>query len=120
MSTKVTPHHAQVALVERLRDLLADEPVQREVSMFGGRSFMVNEKMIVSALKHGGMLVRVAADRHDALLRRGGATQAEMGAGRTMGPGWIEVAPEAIAGDDGLRFWVDVALEHNRAASRPA
>ena len=120
MATKVPPNPAHAALVERLRALLADVPAQREVSMFGGRSFMVNEKMIVSALKHGALLVRVAADRHEALLQHDGPAQAEMGAGRTMGPGWIEVAPEAIAADDRLRFWVDAALEYNRAGNRPA
>ena len=49
---------AQTALVDRLRALLVDEPVQRVVSMFGGRSFMVNDKMIVSALKGGGLGTR--------------------------------------------------------------
>src|SRR5690554_3291062 len=85
------------ALVDRLRIVLAAEPSLREVSMFGGTSIMVNEKMVVSALKDGGLLVRVAADRHEELLGRPGARQAEMGAGRQMGPGWIEVAPDAIA-----------------------
>ena len=41
----------QNALVERLRELLTGEAVLREVSMFGGRAFMVNEKMVVSAGK---------------------------------------------------------------------
>jgi TfoX/Sxy family transcriptional regulator of competence genes len=109
----VTP--AQTALVDRLRALLVDEPVQREVSMFGGRSFMVNDKMIVSALKGGGLLVRVAADRHEELLGRPGAEQTEMGPGRDMGPGWIEVEADALAADDALASWVDVALEHNTA-----
>lgn len=76
----------QGALVERLREMLADEPAVREVSMFGGRSIMVEEKMLVSALKDGGLLVRVAAGRHEELLRRPGAAQAEMGAGRSHGP----------------------------------
>ncbi|MFT4231595.1 MAG: transcriptional regulator [Leucobacter sp.] len=57
----------QTAPAERIRRLLADEPTTREVSMFGGRSFMVNEQMIVSAQKDGGLLVRVAADRHEEL-----------------------------------------------------
>ena len=45
-----------------------------------------------------------------------------MGTGREMGAGWITVAPEAIADDDGLAFWVDVAMHHNRAVTskRPA
>lgn len=104
----------QIALIERLRALLADEPAVREVSMFGGRSVMVNEKMIVSALKDGGLLVRVDANRHDELLSRPGAVQAEMGPGRDMGPGWIEVAPAAVSGDDQLSDWVGIAMDYNR------
>lgn len=107
----------QGALVDRLRALLADEPAVREVAMFGGRSFMVSEKIAVSALKSGSLLVRIDADRHDELVGRPGARQAEMGAGRTMGPGWVDVAATAIGGDVGLSMWVDVALEHNRAVT---
>ena len=86
-------HH----LVQRVRALVDDEPDVREVSMFGGRAIMVNDKMIVSAGKTGDLLVRVA--------------------GREMGAGWITVAPEAIADDGRLAFWVDVAMRHNRAVT---
>lgn len=51
----------QNILIERIRTLFVDEPEVREVSMFGGRSVMVNETMIVSALKDGGLLVRVVS-----------------------------------------------------------
>lgn len=105
-------------LIDRLRALLADESSTREVSMFGGRAFMVNDKMVVSALKGGDLLVRVDAERHDELTEVPGASQAEMGAGRTMGPGWISASDDSIASDEQLSFWVDVALEHNRAAKR--
>lgn len=107
----------QTSLIERIRTLIADEPVVREVSMFGGRSVMVNEKMIVSALKDGGLLVRVAADRHDELLDRAGAAQAEMGPGRDMGPGWIEVSADALSDDKNLSSWVGTAMEYNRAVT---
>lgn len=103
---------AQEHLVARLRALLADEPVLREVAMFGGRSFMVAEKMVVSALKNGGLLVRVDGTRHAELLGRPGATQAEMGAGRRMGPGWIEVDAPTLADDTALESWLALALEH--------
>ena len=106
-------HH----LVERVRALVDDEPDMREVSMFGGRAIMVNDKMIVSAGKTGDLLVRVAADRHETLLREPGAEQAQMGAGRDMGLGWITVAPEAIADDARLTFWIDVAMRHNRTVT---
>ena len=104
----------QHRLVQRVRTLVDDEPDVREVSMFGGRAIMVNDKMIVSAGKSGDLLVRADAERHEALLDEPGATQAQMGAGRDMGPGWITVAPEAIADDERLAFWVDVARDHNR------
>lgn len=104
----------QTALVERLRALLAAEQVRREVSMFGGRSFMVREKLLVCALKDGGLLVRVDASRHDELLGRPGAYPAEMGPGRDMGPGWIDVAADAIRDDGSLSEWIDLAMEYNR------
>ena len=106
-------HH----LVQRVRALVDDKPDVREVSMFGGRAIMVNDKMIVSAGKTGDLLVRVAADRHETLLGEPGAEQAHMGAGREMGAGWITVAPEAIADDGHLTFWVDAAMQHNRAVT---
>lgn len=108
---------AQENLIARIRELLVDEPVQREVAMFGGRSFMVNEKMIVSATKNGGLLVRVAAEQHDELVQRAGAHQAEMGIGRTMGPGWIHVDNETIQDDNQLAFWIDTSLAYNRAVT---
>lgn len=108
---------AQTALLDRVRSQIADEPAVREVSMFGGRSVMVDEKMIVSVLKHGGLLVRVDADRHEELLARPGAAQAEMGAGRDMGPGWIEVAAEVLVDDASLVEWIGIAIEHNRAVT---
>ncbi|WP_166983151.1 TfoX/Sxy family protein [Paramicrobacterium fandaimingii] len=107
----------QTVLIERIRTLILHETAVREVSMFGGRSVMVNEKMIASALKGGDLLVRVDAARHDELLDRAGATQAEMGLGRDMGPGWIEITADAIADDKHLSSWIEVAMEHNRSAA---
>lgn len=79
---------------------------------------MVNNKMIVSVGRNGDLLVRVAADRHETLLSEPGAEQAQMGAGRDMGLGWITVAPEVIADDGRLAFWIDMAMRHNRAITR--
>ena len=101
-------------LIQRVRALVDEEPDVREVSMFGGRAIMVNDKTIVSAGKTGDLLVRVDAERHGALLAEPGAAQAQMGAGRVMGPGWITVAPEVVADDERLVFWVDVAMSYNR------
>ena len=104
----------QSALIERIRNLICDESAVREVSMFGGRSVMVDDRMLVSALRDGGLLVRIDPDRHDELLGRPGAEQAQMGRGRSMGPGWIEVAADAIREEVQLSSWITTALEHHR------
>ncbi|PYF99145.1 TfoX N-terminal domain-containing protein [Georgenia satyanarayanai] len=107
---------AQTELVDRMRALLSGEAPVREETMFGTRSFLVREKLVASALKDGGLLVRVDADRHEELLDRPGAAQAVMGPDRDMGPGWVEVAATALVGE-GLASWLEVALEHNRTVT---
>lgn len=107
---------AQEELIERIRELIVDEPVQHEKSMFGARCVMVNDKMIVCAQKDGGLLVRVVADRHDEFLLRPGAAQAVMGPGRGMGLGWITVDAGELD-DPQLAFWLDAALDHNAAVT---
>lgn len=102
------------ALAERLRALLADEPSLAEKAMFGSRAFMVREKLVACAFKHGHLLVRVDADREDELLARPGADRAVM-AGRDMGAGWLLVDAEAIVDEEALTSWLDIALDHNRA-----
>ncbi|WP_404285998.1 TfoX/Sxy family protein [Glutamicibacter arilaitensis] len=107
----------QQILIERIREKLAGEPVLREVSMFGGYSFMVNEKLLVVALKDGALLVHVAPANHAELLLRPGAAHAEMDTGRRMGPGWIQVVASSIEKDAALAYWMRTALEYNRAAT---
>jgi TfoX/Sxy family transcriptional regulator of competence genes len=110
--------YRQVA--ERIRTMLAAEPSIREVSMFGGLSFMVNDKMIVNVRRGGDLLVRVDPGRSSELVADHGARFAEMGTGRAMGPGWIDVPAELTATDNQLRFWLDVAMEFNdRIAGEP-
>lgn len=92
-------------LVEAVRSRLAGRAV-REVSMFGARAFMVDGHMAVAA-RPDDLLVRVDPARSAELLARPEASQAEMGAGRSMGPAWVAVAAD---GSD-LDFWIGVALE---------
>jgi len=106
-----------VGLLHRVRDALEVTPAVREVNMFGGRAFMVNEKMLVSVGRDGDLLVRVDPERSEELLAVPGARQAEMGAGRSMGTGWVTVAEQAVATDDALDFWISVAAEYNDTAT---
>jgi TfoX/Sxy family transcriptional regulator of competence genes len=100
-------------LAARIRAALATQTSVREVRMFGGLSFMVNEAMVVNAGSAGDLLVRVDPRRHEEYLQVEGAYQAEMGAGRTMGKGWLAVDADSVAGEDELAFWLDAALEFN-------
>lgn len=104
----------QTDLIERVRDLLVAEPTTVEKAMFGVRAFMVNDKLVVGARKYGDLLVRVSAEDHDELLTRPGASQSEMGAGRSMGPGWISVSAAVLDTEDALAYWLKIALDYNR------
>ncbi len=86
--------------------------------MFGGLSFMVNEKIVVAVRSDDDLLVRVDPERSEELIALPGAGRAQMGAGRTMGPGWICVAENAVATDEALSFWIAVALEYNDRAGK--
>lgn len=114
------PTNPDSSLTERVRAALADEPSAREVPMFGGLSFMVDEKMLVSVGRDGAMLVRIDPSRHHELLEVPGTRPAEMGTGRPMGPSWIRVDPDALGTDDAVRRWIDVAREHRAASTRRA
>ena len=113
------PHDA--ALADRVRHALPGGRAVREVKMFGGLAFMVDEKMAACVSAGGGaLLVRVSRARDAEYLQVAGAHRAEMGAGRSMGEGWIAVDGDALATDEDLRFWVDAVLTFNaeQTASR--
>jgi hypothetical protein len=105
------------ALAERVRAALPVGRPVREVSMFGGLSFMVDGAMVVAAGRDGDLLVRIDPARHAELLGVAGARPAVMGADRPMGPGWVRVSVDGIATDEQLALWVGVGLEHSSAGT---
>lgn len=113
MTRPVTGSPERESLVDRIRTHLAGEATTREVTMFGARAFMVNGSMVVAAQRAGDLLVHIDPARSPELLARPGAEQAEMGAGRTMGPGWVSVAREAIDTEERLASWIDAAMDYN-------
>jgi len=91
-------------LVNRLRELLADEDAITEKKMFGGLAFLLHGHMSVSASRTGGLLARVDPADTDAALARPHVTLMAMG-GRTM-DGWVRVAPEGLKTKRELAAWV--------------
>ena len=108
------PYNTEVA--DRVRGVLSDRENMREVKMFGGLAFMVDERMIV-CVSGGGLLVRVAPERDAEYLKRAGAERAEMGKGRSMGEGWIIVDEEALDKDEDLQYWMDASLAFHAQGS---
>ena len=110
------PYNAEIA--DRVRIALSDRDHEREVKMFGGLAFMVDERMVVCVSGGGSdLLVRVAPERDAELLQRTGAQRAEMGKGRSMGEGWITVDEEALEKDEDLQYWMDVSLDFHAQGS---
>lgn len=104
-------------LLARVRDALRAEPSVREIRMFGGTSFMVEERMVVNVRRDGRLLVRVDPARSDTLIADHGARRARMGE-RDMGAGWLDVVPEHLTTDEALAFWIATARAYT--GRRPA
>ncbi|PRY68336.1 TfoX-like protein [Glaciihabitans tibetensis] len=102
-------HVSRDALAQRIRAALASRDSVREVPMFGGLSFMVDDRLAVAAGREGDLLVHIDPTPYDALLREGGAP-AFMGEDRPMGHGWLSVPVEAIRDDARLAYWVEVGI----------
>lgn len=99
-------------LADRIREALVGRSV-REVSMFGGLTFMVNEKMTANANTRGDLMVRCDPSRVESLLERDGADWPEM-RGRKMSKGWIVVEADRVRSDKALRSWIQEALDYNK------
>lgn len=99
-------------LADRIREALGGRSV-REVSMFGGLTFMVNDKMTANANTSGNLMVRCDPSRVESLLERDGADWPEM-RGKKMSKGWIVVQAERIKSDKVLRSWIQEALDYNK------
>lgn len=97
------------ALAARVRQALAGREV-REVAMFGGLSFMMHDRLAVSADGAGNLLIRCDAARVEELIAAG-ATWAQM-RGRTMAAGWLRVDRELVREEPDLQFWVGAAVEY--------
>lgn len=97
-------------LADRVRALLTVDTGVEEKRMFGTRAFLLDGHILVGARNGGVLLVRVDEQHGASLLVRAGVATAVVGA-RTMGTGWLDVAPTVLESDDDLVFWLDVARE---------
>ena len=113
-----TTAFARDLLTQRLRDLFAAYQKVREIRMFGGVSFMVNDRMAVAADRAGNLLVRTNPADYDDLLRRGGVP-ALMGREKPMGRGWLTVPRQQFDDDAELTYWVTVGIDSRANDAEP-
>lgn len=94
-------------LEEVLRDTLGDTPGLTETTMFGGRAWLLDGRLLCAA-RHDGMLARLGKGNDGWALDRPGIVPMFMGVRRMQG--WVRADPPAF-GDDALRRrLIDAAL----------
>lgn len=93
----------------RLRAVLEGVPGLREAVMFGGRSFLVNDRLIATAPSAGDLMVRVDPDETETLQEREGVERPTMGK-RTMSRGWLIIRGAADLPEEDFTAWLDRAL----------
>lgn len=98
-------------LLDRVRALLSTHQL-REVRMFGLVAIMVDGTMAAAVHNDGSLLARVDPAEDAQLLQSPDASRAEMGAGRSMGEGWIRVEARALRSEAALNDWVAAASRY--------
>lgn len=113
-----------VDLADRIRELVGPVPGVSEQRMFGGLAFLLGGHLAVAASGQGGLLVRVAPEEWEPMLRRPGVDAMEM-RGRPM-RGWLRVDADHVGTRRQLTTWVDRGMAYARslapkgvAAGRP-
>lgn len=83
-----------------------------ERRMFGGLAFLVAGHMALAVSGQGGLMVRTDPAAVAPLLAQPHVEQVVMQ--RRAMPGWLGVAPAALADDDALQAWVERAVGYVR------
>jgi len=100
-------------LTARIREALAHLPNVEEKRMFRGVTFMVNEKMCISAGDNK-IMCRIDPSIHEEALKRKGCETVKM-KGREY-KGYVYVSEEGIKTKKDLDYWIRLALEFNKLA----
>lgn len=100
-------------LAARVRPLLDGAGAVVEKKMFGALSFMVDDTLVVSVSKDGGLLVRSTVARAAELVDE--EHVAYMAMGKNVSDSWVEVDAAGLTTDEGLSRWVEIGLSAARS-----
>ena len=100
-------------LADRIRQALAGQKNVREVTMFQGMCFMVDDKMCI-CLRDYRLMCRVGPEKFDEAVERNGAEP--MIRGKRLMKGFVFVSPEGYKAKKDFEYWIDLSLEFNKVA----
>ena len=100
-------------LTARIREALAHLPKVEEKRMFRGVTFMVNNKMCITAGDNK-IMCRIDPAVHEEAVKKKGCETVKMN-GREY-KGYVYVSEEGIKTKKDLDHWVRLALEFNKLA----
>ncbi len=83
------------------------------VVVFGGITFMVNDKMCISVGRNR-LMCRIDPESHERAIERRGAQTVKM-KGRAY-RGFVHVRADAVASSRELDYWANACLEYNKWA----
>ena len=98
-----------MAIADRIREVIGDDPNVSEKKMFGGICFMLNGNMLCGPTKTGDLMLRVGKEREAEALARPHAREMDF-TGRKMG-GFVFVAPEGVRTKPMLKKWIAFATD---------
>lgn len=96
-------------IANRIRNIFDQMAVEyEEKKMFGGLSFMVNDKMCCGILK-GELVIRIPRDRFDEILKKPHVREMDF-TGRTM-KSLLYIEEKGFNTDKAMKQWLEIGLE---------
>lgn len=101
-------------LADRAREIFVRlAPETTEKAMFGGLSFMVDEKMCAGIMKED-LMLRLNPDNTETVLEMDGSRPMDF-TGKSM-KGFVFVSGDTVLRNDRMEYWIRLALEYNPLA----
>ena len=100
-------------LANRIREALIGQKKVREVTMFQGMCFMVDDKMCI-CVRDDRMMCRVGPEKYEEAVERNGAEP--MIHGKRQMKGFVFVSPEGYKAKKDFEYWIKLCLEFNTVA----
>jgi TfoX/Sxy family transcriptional regulator of competence genes len=100
-------------LADRIREQIQDLEGIEEKEMFGGLSFLLNDKMFVGVVKDE-MMCRIDPGLYEEVLDKTGCHEM-LFTGKPM-KGWIAIDDSGLKTVQDFKYWIGLAVDYNQYA----